>query len=176
MRILWTLRHHIGFSERGREPPHASGDSNQSARCRSAWPTYGNFSAGVAAAYVAGLVLVGSFPSYCPRLRSSKHLSSEAFRRSRGVRCFPNRIPPKSKGRRPPLWNFGSWRSRGSPARIEAPAPRDRERGMDGQTDVYHIPRRPARATSLGHARTLTFAVAPVVCLSQKLVNRLVVV
>ena len=34
---------------------------------------------------------------------------------------------------------------------------------MDGQTDVHHIPRRPARATSLGHARTLTFAVAPVV-------------
>jgi len=38
---------------------------------------------------------------------------------------------------------------------------------MDGQTDVHDVSRRPARAASLGHARSRLLMVSSVRCLTQ---------
>ncbi len=38
---------------------------------------------------------------------------------------------------------------------------------MDGQTDVHHLSRCPARAASLGHARARLLVVSPVICLAR---------
>ena len=43
----------LDFHREAGTPSHASGDSNQSALCRSAWPTYGGFINRFAAAYLA---------------------------------------------------------------------------------------------------------------------------
>jgi DUF2934 family protein len=64
------------------------------------------------------------------------------------------------------------WQERGlldsrcprSPARIQAPPPRDRVRGMDCKTNVHHLSQDSARAALRGHARTATLAVFLVMC------------